>query len=124
MNQEDIPIKVGILEEKVNKHDERINKTEESLQKLPRIETLMEISVNTNKEFSDTLKNINANLTGLNGEMKNLTTQINTLGGRVGELEKSQDNHKLDLPSLWKTILVGIITGVAIYFGTKFLGVK
>jgi chromosome segregation ATPase len=121
MNQEDIPIKVGILEEKVSKHDDRLNKCEESVQKIPRIETLMEISINTNKEFSDTLKNINANLTGLNSEMSNL-------GGRVGKLEqsqeKNQDENSIHIPSLLKTIIVGIVSGAIIYFGMKYLGVK
>jgi len=78
---------VSQVKEKTDSHEKRLNSLEVKSEKMPRLETLMEMVIETNNKQSDTLDKVNDNLTRLNGKMDSLDV-------RVGELEDGNKEKK------------------------------
>jgi predicted nucleic acid-binding Zn-ribbon protein len=100
------------VEEKTSSNENRISAVESKTEDIPELKTLMKLTIETNKEQSQTLLKINENLTGLNGEMKNL-------GGRVKTLEDSQNGNKIDIVSLVKQVIWVGVPALLVWWFTK-----
>lgn len=107
--ERDIMAKISRLEEKTKSNSKRITNIEEKIESLPRLETLMQMVIETNNKQSETLDKINENLTGLNSEMKSMSNKVNTLDDRVDVLEKDKENRRIDTLEIVKKVFVGII---------------
>lgn len=105
--------KISKLEQQNEGHEKRLEKLEVEAKSIPRLETLMEMVVETNKEQSDTMSKVNDNLTKLNGKM-------DSLDSRVGELEDSKkETKKLTMDGIFK-IVTGLVLAYLVYkFGIK-----
>jgi chromosome segregation ATPase len=100
------------LEEKAHSNEKRVSTVENKTEDIPELKTLMKMTIETNKEQSQTLLKINENLTGLNGELKNL-------GGRVKTLEDGQNSNKIDIVALVKQIVWVGVPALLIWWLTK-----
>jgi hypothetical protein len=129
-----------IQEEHTKLLDAQISKNEA----LTRLTVLMERQMEDNKErekrqdlrdkkqnqqmdkFSETLVNVNNNLTNLNTNQQQMKQDMNEIGTRVSDIERLQEEQKIDPVKLFKAILSYIATGlgsigiaVAIWYLTK-----
>ncbi|MGG3891991.1 hypothetical protein [Metabacillus fastidiosus] len=82
--------RVSKLEQENLGHERRIENLEEKAESIPKLETLMEMVIETTKENSKTMKSVDQNITGLNSEMKNIANEVSTVSGRVETLEKDK----------------------------------
>ncbi len=124
MENSEIVAKISTLTQENKEQNKRLDKLEDKAESIPRLEVLMQMVVDTNEKQSNTLDMINQNLTGLNGEMKNLSSQVSTLGGRVEKLEETETEKKEFLPKLVKQTIFVVVPGLvlaalALYFGLK-----
>lgn len=106
---ESVESKVVVLDEKINVANKRISDLEAKTENMPKIEVLMDLVVETNKEQTETLKSINENMTGLNNKLEHVDR-------RVEKLEKysqeDSENSKIDLNQLRKDIITKVIPSV------------
>jgi hypothetical protein len=63
------------------------------------------------KEFSKTLINVNENLTNLNMNQQQMKQDMAEIGNRVTDIERHQEEHKIDPMKLFKSILSYVVTG-------------
>jgi len=87
MDNSELIQRVSKLEEQNISQDREIKELKEDTKNIPRLETLMEMVIETTKENSATMKEVNKNLTGLNSKVDNVD-------GRVGELEDAKKENK------------------------------
>lgn len=123
------------LDERVARHEERIKQLEKQYQEisqdikpLDRMNTLIELQMEQNKEVSQTLKHINENLSNLNYKVSDLEQNMDSMDKRVGDIEKhrvsrlqrSIDERKEMRNGIIKGVLITIIgTLILVYFGLK-----
>ena len=100
---------VAALKEQVKSTLKRVDDLEKSVKILPRMETLMEINIETNKKQSDTLNNINSNLTKLNNSYDYLTTRIGTI---EDDVKTSRKNSSIDVNRLTTETVFKIIPSI------------
>ncbi len=116
---------IASLREQVKTALKRIDALEESVKVMPRIETLLEIAIETNKKQSDTLNNINANLTKLNNNYDTLTLRIGTIEDDVKNTRNysSININKLTTETIFK-IVPSIIGGIVLAWLLLEFGLK
>lgn len=123
------------LDERVARHEERIKQLEKQYQEisqdikpLDRMNTLIELQMEQNKEVSQTLKHINENLSNLNYKVSDLEQNMDSMDKRVGDIEnhrvsrlqRSIDERKEMRNGIIKGVLITIIgTLILVYFGLK-----
>lgn len=121
----EIVAEIASLKEMLKSSDRRIDVLEDSVRLIPKMETLLEITIETNKKQSDTLDLINANLTRLNNNYDNLTHRIGAIEDdiRISRGNSSININKLTTDTISKmvpSILGGIILAwLFIKFGLK-----
>jgi hypothetical protein len=78
------------------------------------------------EKFGDTLDRVNENLTNLNISQQQMKQDMSEIGSRVTDIEKNQEDIKIDPLQLFKGILSYVATGigsiaiaVAIWYLTK-----
>lgn len=125
MENDKLGERVAKLETIVENHEKLLISQSEKNETLARLTTLMEINSKRDeqrdeqlKEFGDTLKSVNDNLTHLNKSQEKIQQDISTISSRVEKVEKIQDEEKqryvLDLRGLpKKTILKVVAIGIA-----------
>jgi chromosome segregation ATPase len=123
---EDLSQRITKVETKVEEHQRLLNAQTEKNDSLTRLTILMERQQEESKEFksslnkfNDTLDKVNENLTNLNLNQHNLNlTQqqmkddMTEIGSRVTEIERNQDENKIDTIKLIKAILSYVATGI------------
>lgn len=125
MENDKIGERVAKLETITENHERLLTAQSEKNETLAKLTTLMEINSKRDeqrdeqlKEFGDTLKSVNDNLTHLNKSQEKIQQDISTISSRVEKVEKIQDEEKqryvLDLRGLpKKTILKVVAIGIA-----------
>lgn len=98
--------KVDVLEERVKVVNKRIDDLEEKTKELPKLEVMMNMVIETNKDLKETLKSIDDNLDGLNNNYDNLNTRLGVLESDISEVK---NDNKIDLPKLKKDIIMKVI---------------
>jgi chromosome segregation ATPase len=100
---------IASLREQMKTALKRIDTLEDSVKTLPRIATLLEVTIETNKKQSDTLDNINANLTKLNNSYDNLTGRIGTI---EDDVKTSKNNSSINLNKLATETVFKIVPSI------------
>lgn len=105
--------RVSKLEARTDAQEKRLDELEDDTKSIPKLETLMDMVVKSYDKQSDTLDNINKNLTGLNNKMDGLDQ-------RVYQLEEGKQENRKDV----RKIVIGIVTTLVgawllIQFGLK-----
>lgn len=135
MSQENLDLhgRVSKLEVQVDTQEKRWQSQVEKNDVLTKLATLMEMQMSESKErekrqevrdekqnkqmskITDTLNNMNENLTGLNSGLQEVKS-------RVTDIEKQQEDKKIDLGKLFKDIIFkGVPTVVATVVATWLL---
>jgi hypothetical protein len=100
---------VATLKEQARTSNKRIEILEESVKMMPKMETLLEITIETNKKQTDTLNNINTNLTMLNNNYDNLTHRVGTI---ENDLKSSGSNSSININKLATETISKIIPSI------------
>lgn len=100
---------IASLKEQIKSASRRIEILEENVKMIPKIETLLEITIETNKKQSDTLSNINTNLAKLNNNYDNLTDKIDTI---EGDIKTNRADSTISLNALAKDTLFKIVPSI------------
>lgn len=112
---------IASLKERVNSSHKRIDSLEVDVKMIPKIETLLEITIETNKKQTDTLNNINTNLTMLNNNYDNLTNRVGTIEDDIKNNRKNSSINlsKLTTDTIYKVIPAIILAWLFFKFGLK-----
>lgn len=116
---------IAVLKEQLKSSCRRIDTLEDTIKMLPKMQTLLEITIETNKKQTDTLSSINCNLTKLNNNYDNLTHRIGAIEDDIRDNRKdsSINVNKLTTDTIYKllpSILGGLILAwMLIQFGLK-----
>lgn len=104
---------IAVLREQNRTSSKRIDALEENIKTIPKMQTLLEISIETNKKQTDTLDNINSNLTKLNNNYDNLTHRIGAIEDDIRDNRKdsSINVNKLTTDTIYK-IIPSVIGGL------------
>ncbi|MFS1518486.1 hypothetical protein V1503_18795 [Bacillus sp. SCS-151] len=115
---------ISALREKTNGHEKRIEHLESQSQETVRISTLMELQIETNKEqnqqmkeFSNTMKNIDGNLTRLNENQEQLSN-------RVTDIEETLSESKVDINKIIKILFLKMVLPIAVAYLILKFGLK
>ena len=107
------------VDEKLTDHGVRITKLERVDVELIRIGSLLEMQIETSKDYALALKNINSNLTQLTSNLTQLTHTVTSIDNRVINLEGSVTKINDDSNINWhelvkKTLVMGAIALISI----------
>lgn len=110
----EVVAEIAVLKEQIKSSHKRIDSLEENVKMIPKMQTLLEITIETNKKQTDTLDNINSNLTKLNNNYDNLTHRIGAIeeDNRDSRKYSSININKLATATIYKiipSILGGLI---------------
>lgn len=100
---------IASLKEQMRSAFRRIEVLEETVKMIPKIETLLEVTIETNKKQSDTLSNINTNLAKLNNNYDNLTNKIGTI---ETDIKTNRADSTININALAKDAIFKIIPSV------------
>ncbi|MEI2464981.1 hypothetical protein [Niallia taxi] len=128
---ESIEAKVAVLENRVGNHEDLLNKQIEKNENQVELNTLLKMQIEVNKsqqdqlvKFGETMDKVNTNLTNLNSNQKQFQQELSQINSRVGKIEQTSDEFKLDPRKIVKWALVGlgsiIITVISAYVLFKF----
>jgi len=124
--------RVSIMEKRAEHLEHRITVMEKNHEALQELKTSVEIlaltNENQNKQIelqneqflatNETMKSINENLTNLNHSHDKLHADFSRIDNRVKKVEAIQEDSKIHIGSLVKTVLISFLTGL----GTFALG--
>jgi DNA repair exonuclease SbcCD ATPase subunit len=117
--QEDIYQRLTKVETKVEEHEKKLEKQQDKNDVQTEWNTLLKMQIETNKnqekqmeKFGDTLDRVNENLTNLNISQQQMKQDMSEIGSRVTDIEKNQEEIKIDPLQLFKGILSYIATGI------------
>ena len=98
---------------KIDKILDRITDLEKSRE---RSNTLIKTFVDTTKELSSTMKQVEKTMVKMNCSLEGNEKQIDSLTKKVDELRKSDEKNKIDMRDLWKNSIMKIgVGGVGLY---------
>jgi chromosome segregation ATPase len=100
---------IASLKEQMKYAFRRIEVLEENVKMIPKIETLLEITIETNKKQSDTLSSINSNLTRLNNNHDNLSHRIGTI---EDEIKNTRNNSTININKLATETIFKIVPSI------------
>ncbi len=114
------------IERRVDNQERRVSKLEENNEILHKMEVLLEMQTENNKEhtrqldsFEKTLVKVNENLSNLNRSQMEMKDDISNINNRIEEVEKTQekneDRGKIDVIGLGKEIFKYVIMAVVAY---------
>lgn len=122
--------RIATIEAKVDEHSRLLEKQQEKNESQVELNTLLKMQIDLNKEqqiqmskFGDTIEKVNINLTSLNETQKQFQTELTQINTRVGAIEDSSDNNKIEPIKLflkilgWAALVVGGIISAYIYKG-------
>lgn len=112
---------IAALKEQVKSSHKRLDILEENAKVIPKMETLLELSIDTNKKQTDTLNNINNNLTMLNTNYDNLTHRVGTI---EDDIKISGKSSTININKLATDIIYKVIPGIALIWLTVKFGLK
>jgi TolA-binding protein len=117
--EEELYQKVAVLENTVDKHSKLLDKQQERNDVQTELNTLTKVFIEESKEtrkqlqkFSETIDRVNENLTHLNISHQQMKQDMNEIGSRVSDIEKGQEESKIDPNALFKSILSYVMTGI------------
>ncbi|KAA6452731.1 hypothetical protein [Bacillus swezeyi] len=114
--------KISVLEEKIKNHQERISNLEARTEDMSRLTTLMEQQIEINKDTQNQSREQFITLTEMNNSLKNLSKSYEKLDNRVGILEQSDTNRKIDPSQFSKDLFYKVLpTIIATLIGTWLL---
>lgn len=133
MIEEELYHRVVRLETIQEEHAKLLNSQIEKNETLVEMKTLIKRQIedsekrdNQMEKFSDTLNKVNENLTNLNINQQQMKVDMSEIGSRVTDIEKFQEEGKIDTAKLIKGILSYVATGcgsvaiaVVIWYLTK-----
>jgi hypothetical protein len=110
--EEELYRKVERIETRVDEHEKKLNNQLEKNDTLIELKTLVSIQVEESKKrdiqmekFSDTLDRVNDNLTNLNISHNQMKQDMSEIGNRVNDIEKYQEESKIDPLQLFKNLI-------------------
>lgn len=122
--------RIATIEAKVDEHSRLLEKQQEKNESQVELNTLLKMQIDLNKEqqiqmskFGDAIEKVNINLTSLNETQKQFQTELTQINTRVGAIEDSSDNNKIEPIKLflkilgWAALVVGGIISAYIYKG-------
>lgn len=136
---------ISVLKEQYKMTNKRLEKIEETVPTIDRLSTLLELTIETNKEQSVTLAKINENLTNLNFGMTDLSNRVTEIedGNKNEEINQLQqsvkgidervkniEKSKIDWNEFFKgtfvkilgtVVTLGVLAWLASQFGMTFL---
>ncbi|MEK4824650.1 hypothetical protein NSS71_08825 [Niallia sp. FSL W8-0951] len=116
--------KVAVLESSVKEHDTLIKKQIEKNESQIELNTIFKMQVDSNVKITETLNNINSNLTSLNHAQQELRTDLGEINTRVGAIEQAADETTIKPSKILKWAFTGIgaiiITLITYYLSVKF----
>lgn len=123
--------RIATIETKLKEHDKLLEKQQEKNESQVELNTLLKMQIELNKEqqtqmnkFGETIDKVNTNLTNLNTTQSQLQSELTQINTRVGAIEESNENNKIDPSKFWKWALPSlggiIITVVTAYLLIKF----
>jgi DNA repair exonuclease SbcCD ATPase subunit len=119
LSQEDVYQRLTKVETKVEEHEKKLEKQQDKNDVQTEWNTLLKMQIETNKnqekqmeKFGDTLDRVNENLTNLNISQQQMKQDMNEIGSRVTDIEKNQEDIKIDPLQLFKGILSYVATGI------------
>lgn len=131
MSLEKIGERVGRLEIITQNHEQRLQKQESNSELLIEMRTVIKSQMELNKqhseqmkEFSNTLININENLSKLNHSQDQLRKDMNKIGQRVSHIEESQNKRKIDPMEVIRYVIWTVLTGATVWFIYSQLGIN
>lgn len=119
--------RVAKLEIKSEEHSKLLEKQQDKNDAQTEFNAILKMNVEQMKKFGDTLDRVNDNLTNLNINQQQMKVDMSEIGTRVSDIEKHQEDHKIDAFSLIKNLLAYILTaaggGIVLWIYMKF-GIK
>lgn len=122
--------RIATIETKLKEHDKQLEKQQEKNETQVELNTLLKMQIDLNKEqqiqmnkFGDTIEKVNTNLTSLNETQKQFQSELSVINTRVGAIEESSEENKIDPMKLflkilgWSALVVGGIISAYIYKG-------
>jgi len=111
--------RIAKLEEGFKSHSQRINKLESESETLIELKTIVKMTTALQErihnehssqmnKFEATLNKVNDNLTVLNRSQEKLQSDLVSIGNRVEHIEVSNEDSKINIPSLITKIVVGL----------------
>lgn len=111
--------RIAKLEEGFKSHSQRINKLESESEALIELKTIVKMTTALQErihnehssqmnKFEATLNKVNDNLTVLNRSQEKLQSDLVSIGNRVEHIEVSNEDSKINIPSLITKIVVGL----------------
>ncbi|KND06254.1 hypothetical protein P5637_07585 [Bacillus paralicheniformis] len=128
MAEVDVNTRLSVLEEKMKNHQEKITNLEARTEDMSRLTTLMEQQIEINKDAQKQSREQFVTLTEMNNSLKNLSKSYEKLDNRVGILEQSDSNRKIDPSQFGKDLMYKVLPTVIatlvgawllIHFGLK-----
>ncbi|MCU4668660.1 MULTISPECIES: hypothetical protein [Bacillus] len=128
MAEVDVNTRLSVLEEKTKNHQEKITNLEARTADMSRLTTLMEQQIEINKDAQKQSREQFVTLTEMNNSLKNLSKSYEKLDNRVGILEQSDSNRKIDPGQFGKDLMYKVLPTVIatlvgawllIHFGLK-----
>ncbi|NUJ16902.1 hypothetical protein FKN04_09885 [Bacillus glycinifermentans] len=128
MAEVDVNTRLSVLEEKMKNHQEKITSLEARTEDMSRLTTLMEQQIEINKDAQKQSREQFVTLTEMNNSLKNLSKSYEKLDNRVGILEQSDSNRKIDPGQFGKDLMYKVLPTVIatlvgawllIHFGLK-----
>lgn len=117
------------MNEKVNGLSNRVDKLENDRSELTKLSTLMEVQIEMNKKQDEFQREQSLTLVKMNENLTSLNQVTHKLDDRVGELEDSlmqnkiedltrvsenEKNNSINVPQLFKNIMVTAITTIVL----------
>lgn len=116
---EELKERIAVLEKTVDNHAKSLEKQQDRNDTQTELNTLLKLQIDTSKEqnkqmekFGDTLENINVNLTNLNINQQQMKNDMSEIGNRVSDIERNQEEQKIDPNKLFKGILKYIFSAI------------
>lgn len=117
--------RVAVLEERAKNSAEKIEALENGNEVIQRLTALMEVQVDTNKDNKEQMREQHNTLVQVNQNLFNLNTKMGDIDSRVGRLEQSDNDDKIDLGKFFKDLIFKVVptviaTLVAAWFIIQF----
>ncbi|MGN9865417.1 hypothetical protein [Bacillus swezeyi] len=112
MAEQDVNTRISVLEEKMKNHQEKITNLEARTEDMSRLTTLMEQQIEINKDAQKQSREQFVTLTEMNNSLKNLSKSYEKLDNRVGILEQSDSNRKIDPGQFGKDLMHKVLPTV------------
>lgn len=114
-----INARVSVVESKLDNHNDRLEGLEDKNSKITRLDTLMEMLLESNKEQTITLREINLNLNNLNKGYENLDKRMEVLENNHNEIKTNSNINlaKLAKDIIFKVVPMIILTWILIQLG-------